>query len=484
MRSPRRWKTRLSVVTVSASLIAAMVGAPPAQAAPNGAIGLSVGTGGGCALTALGGVQCWGNNAFGELGDGTLIAREAPAVIPSLMSGVTQVSTGYPGSCAVLANGGVQCWGDNTYGELGDGTNTNSSTPVDVIGLESAVTQVSVGQYDACALTDLGGVQCWGYGLDGELGDGSDANSNTPLDVAGLSSGVAQISLGSAFACAVLVSGAAECWGAGGYGQLGDGTATTSNTPVGVSGLSSGVTQISAGGGGACVVLDSGGVQCWGLDDLGELGDGGNSERDAPIDVVGLTSGIVQVTDGIDHACARAKGGTLTCWGDNANGELGSGSAITNSSVPVDVFGLTRVKQVSAGFMSTCALASNRRVKCWGLNTSGQLGDGNTTESYIPIQALGFNVTGTSLTLGQPTIRLRGTETFAVAVQTAGSVPTGKVDLFIDNTFYRTLSLTNGAVTLKARMLLPSGSHTVVAVYHGKGALSSSVSDPMTFLIM
>jgi Cutinase/Regulator of chromosome condensation (RCC1) repeat/Putative Ig domain len=190
-----------------------------------------------CAVTTTGAVKCWGDNPYGELGDGTTTSSTTPVDVVGLGSGVAAVSAGGGHTCAVTTAGGVKCWGDNGYGELGDGTTTSSTTPVDVVGLGSGVAAVSAGDDHTCAVTTAGGVKCWGDNIYGALGDGTTTSSTTPVDVVGLGSGVAAVSAGAGDSCAVTTAGAGKCWGDNFYGELGDGTTTSSTTPVDVVGL-------------------------------------------------------------------------------------------------------------------------------------------------------------------------------------------------------------------------------------------------------
>jgi alpha-tubulin suppressor-like RCC1 family protein len=291
----------------------------------------------------------------------------------------------------VTTAGAVKCWGDNLNGELGDGTTTNSTTSVDVVGLGSGVASVSAGWQHTCAVTTAGAVKCWGYNGDGELGDGTRTDSTTPVDVVGLGSGVAAVSTVDRHTCAVTTAGAVKCWGYNDYGELGDGTTTDSTTSVDVVGLGSGVAAVSAGWGHTCAVTTAGAVKCWGYNATGELGDGtAPNYSTTPVDVVGLGSGVASVSAGYPHTCAVTTAGAVKCWGNNTFGELGDGTT-TNSTTSVDVVGLgSGVASVSAGGADTCAVTTAGAVKCWGSNGSGGLGDGTTTDSTTPVDVVGL----------------------------------------------------------------------------------------------
>jgi len=365
----------------------------PGGAALSGVAQVSAGTNHTCAVTTSGGVQCWGNNSDGQLGDGTTTQRATPVDVFGLANTVVQVSAGDSYTCAVMTDGGVQCWGNNSDGQLGNGTFNNSLTPVNVSGLISGITKVSAGTDHTCAVTTSGGLQCWGSNVWGQLGDGTNATRNTPMDVNGLTSGVSQVSVGSAHTCALLSSNGVQCWGYNAQGQLGDGTTYTErrNTPVDVLGLAGGVTQVSAGIFHTCALNTDGGVQCWGYNDRGQLGDGTQANyRIAPVDVIGLTSDVAQISVGTSHTCAVNTSGGVQCWGWNFQGQLGNGTIIT-SNTPVDVIGLTSgVAQVSAGGLHTCVVI-NSGVQCWGNNSAGQLGDGTSHNSrYAPVDVVGL----------------------------------------------------------------------------------------------
>jgi alpha-tubulin suppressor-like RCC1 family protein len=366
----------------------------------NGVTAIAVGESHTCALTAGGGVKCWGWNGHSQLGDGTTAQRSMPVDVSGLASGVTAIAAGYGHTCALTTGGGVKCWGDNYYGKLGDGTTTDHSTPVDVSGLASGVTAIAVGSSHSCALTSIGGVKCWGWNGRSQLGDGTTADRSTPVDVSGLTSGVTAIAAGSFHTCALTSGGGVKCWGYNRSGQLGDGTTTDHSTPVDVSGLASGITAIAAGHMHTCALTAGGGVKCWGYNRSGQLGDGTTTERHTPVDVSGLASGVTAIASRYTHTCALTTGGGVKCWGWNSNGQLGDGTT-TERHTPVDVSGLASgVAAIAAGAWHTCALTAGGGVKCWGANENGLLGDGTTTERHTPVTVSGLESGGTAIATG------------------------------------------------------------------------------------
>ena len=179
-----------------------------------------------------GGVKCWGWNQLGQLGNGTTISRATPVDVSGLRSGVRGISAGYMFTCALTGAGGVKCWGDNSNGKLGDGTKITRLTPVDVIGLNTGGQAISVGAWHTCVMMAQAKVKCWGSNGYGELGDGTRLDRRTPVETVGLSTAVRGVSVGGGHSCAVLADGAVQCWGWNQYGQLGDGTTTDRLTPT------------------------------------------------------------------------------------------------------------------------------------------------------------------------------------------------------------------------------------------------------------
>ncbi len=346
-----------------------------------------------CAVTTAGGLKCWGANGEGQLGAGTNTNGSAIVDVVGLSSGVAAVSLGLYHSCALTTGGGVKCWGSNVDGRLGDSTNINRNTPVDVVGLTSGVAAIAVGVGQSCALTTAGGVKCWGANYSGELGDNTRVNRNVPADVIGLTSGVAAIAAGD-LTCALTTGGGVKCWGFNANGAAGDGTLTSHNTPVDVVGLASGTSAIVVSTH-TCAIATAGSAKCWGPNSYGPIGDNTTTNRSTPVDVVGLSSGVASIATGGSHTCAVVSG-AVKCWGLNDAGQLGDATNTQRSS-PVGVSGLTSgIAAVSAGAKHTCALTTGGDIKCWGYNLYSQLGDGTTTDRLTPVDVVGFAASTTT----------------------------------------------------------------------------------------
>lgn len=378
----------LALIMVAASATSAM--STPTAANP-AILGVALGFTHTCALTSTGGVECWGYNASGQLGDGTTTDSPWPVGVVGLAGGIIQIDAGGMGhACALTTSGGLECWGRNRFGQLGDGTTIDSPVPVNVVGLSSGVAAFSVGGDHTCALLDSGVLKCWGANGKGQLGDGTTTDRSAPVDVVGLSIGVAAISGGGDHTCALLDSGGVKCWGANGHGQVGDGSTLDRSAPAAVVGLSSGVSEISAGGAAnSCALMDSGGVKCWGANSYGQDGDGTVLGRTTPVGVIGLSSGVSEIAaGGGGHVCALTDAGGVKCWGRDHFGELGDGGTTERHS-PVDVVDLSSgATSIATGGTHTCAITSEGGVKCWGGNNRGQVGDGTTIDRSTPVDAI------------------------------------------------------------------------------------------------
>lgn len=279
--------------------------------------------------------------------------------------------------CAVTNSGGISCWGSNTNGQLGTGDHAQRTRPASANGITGA-SAVTTGFAHACVLNSNGGVRCWGPGGSFRLGNGDNATSFVPPQTAtptGLGSGISIIGAGFLHGCAGNNS-TAYCWGYNFNGQIGNGTGgagTDAPTPVALSGIG-GVTSIAASVSFTCVATTSGAAMCWGDNGSGRLGDGTTTNRLAPVAVNGLSSGVTAVASGSDHACALKTGGTVWCWGANAKGQLGNGTT-DPSSTPVQVNVSGPATSITAGSQFSCAVVAGG-VECWGANSFNQLGNG------------------------------------------------------------------------------------------------------------
>jgi len=359
--------------------------------APGPATSVSVGFGQACSLTTNRDIECWsGTQQACTLSPSNTrdcsITLSTPKQVPTLTGNVAVVSTGGGGigfniqaylTCAVTTVGGAWCWGDsNTSGQLGNGGTTPSSVPIPVSSLSTGVASVSVGSNSsACAVTTNGNVWCWGNNANNLLGNGTTAASSaTPVELAGFTGSVVAVSEGFTSACALTAGGGVECWGDNTYGELGNNSTTSSAAPVQVSNLTSAATMVSVGANYACAIV-SGAVECWGNNGFGQ--------NLVPQMITGLSAGATAVSVGYNSACAVVGGG-VWCWGDNSSGELGNGSP-TNSAIPVQVTSLTSgVTDISVQFygfndtytfnyFSACAVTSGDVVWCWGNNTAGSV---------------------------------------------------------------------------------------------------------------
>ena len=355
---------------------------------------LSAGDSHTCALTADGAAECWGFNSIGQIGNGTTTDAHIPTGVSGLTSGVVAVAAGGTHTCALTSAGAVLCWGSNGNGQLGASTAPSpySLVPVAVTGLSPGVVAIAAGFEHTCALTSGGAVLCWGSNGNGQLGASTATlpYSLVPVAVTGLTPGVVAIAVGFEHTCALTSGGAVLCWGANTYGQLGNNSSTDSHVPFAVSGLTSGVTAISAGAEGyhTCALTSAGGAQCWGANFYGQLGS--TSSLLVPVPVSGLATGATAIGAGANHTCASTSAGAM-CWGYDVDGELGNNTMNNLSNpTPVPVTGLTSgVAAVAAGGDAfgdhSCALMADGSARCWGRNANGQLGNNTTIGSPVPV---------------------------------------------------------------------------------------------------
>jgi alpha-tubulin suppressor-like RCC1 family protein len=334
-----------------------------------------------CALTAAGGVRCWGDNAKGQLGNDSTQESHVPVDVVGLSSGVVALAAGESHSCAITSAGTVKCWGANAKGQLGNGSVAESHVPVEVTALGVGNLAVAASWEHTCAVTAAGGVKCWGANDVGQLGDDTTNESHVPVDVFGLGSGMADVSARFAFTCARATVGTVSCWGYDLDGELGTSAPSETHRPVEIAGLGGAASSLSSGADAICAVV-AGGVRCWGSNYYGQLGSGGGDGGPTPVSVIGLDAAIASVRAGYSYMCGLTSGGGVKCWGDNFG---------LPAPVPADVTGLAPdVTAIGAGWFFTCARASAGGVQCWGNGQNGELGNNSTSNTDTPRQVVGL----------------------------------------------------------------------------------------------
>jgi len=339
-----------------------------------------------------------------------------------------------------MANHTVKCWGQNQNGQLGNGSNMDSSTPVGVIGLgeDPPTSSIGIGSSHACAVVEEGdyATVCWGKNDHGQLGDGGTSSQSTPLEVLQGEGYFDHVAAGGSFSCATEYSYNVKCWGANDVGQLGDGT--TTNGPQGVyvpvfdaSSDDTTPINVTSAGSTACVISFAGTVWCWGYGLKGGLGNGASQNSSVPVRVTGidgLTSQTTakQIASGGEFSCAVTNAGAVKCWGANDQGQLGN-NLTANSATPVTVSGLdgstlarsaTSVAVSVSGF--ACATLAVGGLACWGDNSSGQLGDGTIIDRRTPVGVV--RAVATTLSVTSSTTAPSAPRNFAVSVRLAETI--------------------------------------------------------------
>lgn len=344
-----------------------------------------VGAGGNhtCVRDDQGSVWCWGRNVSGQLGDSSHVGRPTPAAVPDLAD-IEEISLGQSHTCARRSDGSVWCWGDNGQGRLGHGMEgvVDEPTPVQVIGIDDAVS-IGAGLDATCAARSSGVVECWGNNAAGALGidPGTTAVSAVPVTVPGVS-GATKVTVGGAHACAVVSSGAVTCWGRNLEGQIGNGETAMIASPDTVTGLTS-ARSISAGSTFTCAIDAAREGWCWGSGDGGELGNGLSMSSNMAVSVVPPDgTPWLEIDAGNLSSLGRTSGRTWS-WGGGIT--LGTAdTTITPSPRFVDE-PLVNSSSVSVGSGHACAVAGDGSVMCWGANADGQVGDGTMMQQTSPV---------------------------------------------------------------------------------------------------
>ena len=369
-----------------------------------------------CGISAGGKLFCWGANDSGQVGDATIIQKNSPVEISYSTDKWRDVSAGTNHTCGIIGNGSAVCWGDNASGQLGNGTTTLSSSATPS-GSSLKWLQITAGNKVTCGIKSSGTPMCWGSDSEGQVGNGSptgDQVSPVNLDDSSVTGSKNFISIFAsnsststyANVCAIAVDGKAYCWGSGASGQIGDNGFANRDKPaeVNVSGLSNrnqSFIQLASGQKSTCAVTGTGLGYCWGTDNVGQLGNSAGQSGDKgtpfPITTTNLRSNerVQQIVGGANHFCALTSRGAIYCWGDNGTtaGRLGVSDVTTATTqeitVSVDVLNLAGASSgavLSSGTNHTCAISTVGKAFCWGSDAFGQQGNGAvlTANQTIP----------------------------------------------------------------------------------------------------
>lgn len=339
-----------------------------------------------CAVKEGGTAYCWGRNRRGQLGDSTVGEdRLLPVPVAGSIE-FREVSAGHSHTCGISVDGTSYCWGWGLNGRLGDGTETDRLTPWPVDG--GPFESIHAGGRFTCGLHPTGEASCWGDNRWGSVGDGTNMDRYVPTRVAGGLT-FTHVEMGGVHACGLVADGTAYCWGRNDFGELGDGTLTDHSMPVAVGGdLRFG--SISAGGGHSCGVKTDGRAYCWGRNSVGQLGDGSTEDRLTPTPVETDVEFEV-VLAGVSQTCGLSTEGRAYCWGWNFTGSLGQPpEEVPESWVPVPVTGGHVFHRITHWSGHSCGLATDGLVYCWGSNPWGELGIGTqSVGSYEPVPVFG-----------------------------------------------------------------------------------------------
>ncbi len=380
-----------------------------------------------CALRANGTVQCWGANIFGQLGDGNVRHGiecgmsggadpedcSPPVVVASIDDATALSSRGGLSSCVLRASGEVWCWGLQSVGDVGGSDAQPRHYEPELRAGFTGMTTLSDGFAHLCAVGAAGAATCIGENSSGQIGNGTAMEARTAATLADPTGFVEiEAATSSDITCGRTSSGEVWCWGSNSDTQLGDGVPDHTDECMGVTStydcslspvqvmLPKGaeVVDLSVGSGHVCAVTSDGTLLCWGANNYGQLGMGDTDVRALPTEVPGLTN-IVAVSAGYYFTCALDSAGAVYCFGDNKEGSLGDGEvahtgctsfdATDCSSVPVQVDGLVASK-VAAGYRHACAIRTTGEIACWGYNTHRQLGDGTRERRYTPVEVQGL----------------------------------------------------------------------------------------------
>ena len=391
-----------------------------------------------CAIRNDNTIWCWGDNSLSQLGSSAhsgLTDTATPVQAAALGGGriPSRIVAGLNHTCVLATDGTVWCWGENGTGAVGDGSLSNQSDPVQVT-LGNAATSIAAGGNESCAILSSLAVKCWGKNSFGQVGNGTTSvGESVPVSVSKIpysasipgSFSVDQLEVGLYHACAISTTGGAWCWGYHLNGRLGITAGSSVLQPTATSSLGGTGRTVSAGGLHTCVVLTNDTVTCFGRNNRGQLGQNTTTTENATPTTVALSATASAVSAGNEFTCALLTTGAVECFGANGVGQLGAGTTSTSRYAPGAVSGLSgTVVDIVAGTTHACAVMSTGEVRCWGGNSSGQLGVGNTDPSYSAVAIASLNIMPTTTTTTTTTTSTTSTTTTTTSTTTTSTTST------------------------------------------------------------
>ena len=335
-----------------------------------------------------GGLWSWGHNNLGQLGDNTTVYKSSPVQTIAGGTNWKQVACGVYHTSAIKTDGTLWTWGYNSFGQLGDNTTAWRSSPVQTISAGTNWKQVACGVYHTSAIKTDGSLWTWGYNPYGQLGDNTTVDKSSPVQTVAGGTNWKQVACGYYHTSAIKTDGSLWTWGNNNYGQLGDNTNTAKSSPVQTISAGTNWKQIACGGYHTTAIKTDGTLWTWGYNSQGQLGDNTTAWRSSPVQTIAGGTNWKQVACGSGHTSAIKTDGTLWTWGYNGYGQLGDNTIVSKSSPVQTIAGGTNWKQVACGSNHTSAIKTDGTLWTWGYNYSGQLGDNTQVNKSSPVQTI------------------------------------------------------------------------------------------------
>ncbi len=334
-----------------------------------------------------GGLWTWGSDGYGQLGDNSTSNKSSPVQTIAFGTNWKQVSAGNHHTAAIKTDGTLWLWGRNSSGRLGDNTTTHKSSPVQTVSAGTNWKQISCGYFHTAAIKTDGTLWTWGRDGYGQLGDNTTTDKSSPVQTITFGNNWKQVSAGQHHTAAIKTDGTLWTWGRNGYGQLGNNTANNTSSPVQTITFGTNWKQVSCGYHTAAIKTD-GTLWTWGYNAFGGLGINSTTPKSSPIQTIAYGTKWKQISTGRDFTTAIKTDGTLWAWGQNTYGQLGDNSATDKSSPVQTITRGTNWKQIEAGQHHTAAIKTDGTLWAWGRDDNGQLGDNSITNKSSPVQTI------------------------------------------------------------------------------------------------